>query len=648
MALAALFAGHLSAQALLGVDGVAIIRDDRAVGRMSSQLPVYPSVQTAVCNNDTLAYALNKASSLQVVNMNSGSSATSFGQYYDAPQPMLISQLRFFAYKINAVGGISTNVVVELYNARPDSLPMGVPLRTAIIPVDTNFHAGSLSGLEKVVTFATPVLVSNSYVVVVRNNTPNPVGLVVSDYQAADGADEWLACAQVNGLWRHSYQLNVSGTPFNCDALIDPVVSYTIKADFNNIPGCVAAAGNVNFENESSPIFEHRMYNVAAFLGYKGYSFVWNFGDGTGSLRQVTSTDTTHYYAAGGTYAVSLHDTMFGWSVTSATDTSIALGQAPEPMFTHMSTALVVQFTDQSSQAAVAWLWDFGDGNTSTQQNPIHTYAAAGTYQVCLWSTNQCGTDSMCHTIVLTCAAPVAAFSSAANNYTVDFTDWSTGNPNAWLWSFGDGGTSTQQNPTHVYTADGNYLVCLKAFSPCGMDSSWFWVAVTCAQPTSIFSFTSNLLTVDFTNLSLGDVVAWHWSFGDTNTSTDPNPTHTYAAPGTYLACLKVLTDCGQDSSCFEVTVTGVGVGGALSDDRVEVYPNPATHALQVNTHFESSDAVTMEVLDLLGSVLRHVDLGTHAPTQYVLDVQDLATGSYLLRFQTVEGHVVKRFQVLR
>src|SRR5688572_8903235 len=91
MALAALFAGHLSAQALLGVDGVAIIRDDRAVGRMSSQLPVYPSVQTAVCYNDTLAYALNKASSLQVVNMNSGSSATSFGQYYDAPQPMLIS-----------------------------------------------------------------------------------------------------------------------------------------------------------------------------------------------------------------------------------------------------------------------------------------------------------------------------------------------------------------------------------------------------------------------------------------------------------------------------------------------------------------------------------------------------------------------------
>ncbi|RMG86397.1 MAG: PKD domain-containing protein [Bacteroidetes bacterium] len=125
-------------------------------------------------------------------------------------------------------------------------------------------------------------------------------------------------------------------------------------------------------------------------------------------------------------------------------------------------------FTDKSLNNPTSWLWDFGDGNTSTEQNPTHTYAVPGDYEVCLTVTNNAGSLTTCQTISVV-LIPVADFDFEMDGFGgVMFTDMSTNNPTGWLWDFGDGNTSTEQNPTHVYAAPGNVTVCLTASNSAG------------------------------------------------------------------------------------------------------------------------------------------------------------------------------------
>jgi PGF-pre-PGF domain-containing protein len=144
-------------------------------------------------------------------------------------------------------------------------------------------------------------------------------------------------------------------------------------------------------------------------------------------------------------------------------------------------TPLDVKFTDLS-QNATSWSWDFGDGNNSTEQNPIHTYSAAGNYTVHLTVSNTNGTDSKSTTITATITVleqtipvlPVADFSSNLNSgiapFEVKFTDASQ-NATGWKWDFGDGYTSTEQNSTHTYFSAGAYLVSLKVSNVNGTTS---------------------------------------------------------------------------------------------------------------------------------------------------------------------------------
>jgi vibriolysin len=142
----------------------------------------------------------------------------------------------------------------------------------------------------------------------------------------------------------------------------------------------------------------------------------------------------------------------------------------PSADFTFITTDLSADFTDTSTDAdgtIVGWDWDFGDGNTSTLQNPSHTYAAGGTYNVTLTVTdNDSGTDSVSKNVTVTApnVPPSADFTFATTCLTADFTDASSdsdGTIVGWDWDFGDGNTSTAQNPSNTYAADGTYTVTL-------------------------------------------------------------------------------------------------------------------------------------------------------------------------------------------
>jgi PKD repeat protein len=125
-----------------------------------------------------------------------------------------------------------------------------------------------------------------------------------------------------------------------------------------------------------------------------------------------------------------------------------------------------VQFTDTSTGHPSAWQWDFNDGSSSTAQNPSHPFASSGSYAVSLTVGDGSKTSSVNHVVTVSATAAFQALfvfspSSPEAGEAVQFTDTSAGGPTSWSWTFGDGGTSTLQNPVHPFAAAGTYTVTL-------------------------------------------------------------------------------------------------------------------------------------------------------------------------------------------
>ncbi len=135
----------------------------------------------------------------------------------------------------------------------------------------------------------------------------------------------------------------------------------------------------------------------------------------------------------------------------------------------------------------------------------------------------------------------------------VTFTDNSTGEIDSWYWEFGDGNTSTEENPTHQYSESGTYTVSLTVTGPNGSDTETKtdYITVSGPSPTADFSGSPTSgpgpLTVGFTDLSLNDPTYWSWDFGDGGISEDQNPIHEYGEPGVYTVSLTVTNACGSD-----------------------------------------------------------------------------------------------------
>lgn len=378
-----------------------------------------------------------------------------------------------------------------------------------------------------------------------------------------------------------------------------------------------------------------------------GTSWLWDFGDGNTS----TSQNPSHVYANTGTYTVCLVSTN-ACGTDTICDTINVTCPPPTTGFSESSTDLTVSFTDNSNDngsAITSWSWDLGDGNTSTQPNPTHVYAAPGTYSVCLVTTNFCGTDSICQNVVVTCTPPSPAFQFTDTLFTVYFTDISSsGFPiTGWLWDFGDGNTSTQQNPTHVYATPGTYLVCLTVTSMCGSTPTCITVTVSCPVPAAGFTSVENFLQVTFTDASTSNqgIQSWQWDFGDGNTSSVQNPTHTYAIGGSYTTCLTVTDTCGSDSSCTTITVIPDGIAEHL-DQQIVLYPNPAHTAFTLNWPV-GMELNQLEILSVDGKLV--LQRATQSETgSIMITVSLLAPGNYWVRGYTDHGVFGRRLVIVR
>jgi PKD repeat protein len=225
---------------------------------------------------------------------------------------------------------------------------------------------------------------------------------------------------------------------------------------------------------------------------------------------------------------------------------------------------LSVTFSDASTGGPTSWSWDFGNGNTSTLQNPSATYATPGTYTVSLTVSNGGGSNTLTRNAYITVFAKPTAYLTAASPpagclpLSVNFQDSSVqgdGVINTWLWDFGDGATGNAQDPTHSYTLAGTYTVSLTVTDANGCSASVLrnnYVTVAANGPTA--DFTGSPLTacaaplnVTFTNNSSGGTapLSYAWDFGDGNTSGGTSPSNSYATTGSYTVKL-VVTDAGN------------------------------------------------------------------------------------------------------
>ena len=228
-------------------------------------------------------------------------------------------------------------------------------------------------------------------------------------------------------------------------------------------------------------------------------------------------------------------------------------------------------FTDWStsgipSASVNSWLWDFGDGGTSTQQHPTHAYNVAGPYRVCLTIGTTAGcTSTFCDTLTIgggggSCSA-FFGMSSNGCTYTVYDSSWASAGVAAQVWDFGDGTTATGALASHTYTTNGTYQVCLTIYSndSC-IDTYCNTVTVNCGGPSTCnayFGYTNQNCAFAFydTSYAAAGIAAYWWDFGDGSTGTGPNPTHTYAANGTYQVCLTIYSnDSCISTQCYNVT----------------------------------------------------------------------------------------------
>ncbi|MCK9593511.1 MAG: PKD domain-containing protein [Methanoregula sp.] len=204
--------------------------------------------------------------------------------------------------------------------------------------------------------------------------------------------------------------------------------------------------------------------------------YLWNFGDGTTSVEQ----NPTHAYAANGRYTVTLTVTNSFGEDTRIQPEFIAVGDPPVPDFSVSPSwgniPLIVTFTDRTKGSPDTWNWDFGDGSSAAARNPTHTYTKPGIYSVTLSSGNEFGMGQITKSgIINTGVVPDPEFAAELRKgdppLTVRFHDFSSGSPSTWLWDFGDGSTSTEKDPVHTYTKEGNYTTSLYITNAFGSNS---------------------------------------------------------------------------------------------------------------------------------------------------------------------------------
>lgn len=463
---------------------------------------------------------------------------------------------------------------VVVINTTTDTIVTGIPLTytdycVQITPDGSKLYVGMLHGVYVIDTATDAITATIS---------TDDVQIYGMDFNAAGTT-----------LYAHSpttdtiYVIDVA-TDTVTDTIVMPS-SYTYISGHTFITnGGVGASFSANVTSGYSPLTVG--FTDSSFGNITDY--YWDFGDSSTS----TSENPTHTYTSGGIYTVK-HSVSDGVTTDWENKTNYITvvgsgggggggGNVTADFYANTTSTGVgnqVQFFDDSAGSPDSWGWDFtNDGIIdSTAENPIVTYGTVGTFSVALTVYN--GTDADSTTkynyITITSDGPgclgcdfSANVTSGQYPLTVQFADLSTGSPDEWSWNFGDGGTSTEQNPVHAYIGAGSYTVTFTASALNGTYSKTKIKTnyITTTEPTTAgVDFTANVtygtapLTVLFTDTSTGNPTSWTWEID-----------------GVYQASTQDMTVTFNDAGTYSITHTATnseGTGTETKTNYIQVYP---------------------------------------------------------------------------
>jgi len=270
-------------------------------------------------------------------------------------------------------------------------------------------------------------------------------------------------------------------------------------------------------------------------------------------------------------------------------------GNAPLPVqFTHLNTGGPI----------TTYSWNFGDDATSSSANPVHTYMSdeAESFSVSLTVEGPGGADVIEYidliSVIPIIFPPVSNFTSntQVSFGEVQFIAQSNGQIDSYSWEFGDGNSSSDQNPLNSYSEAGTYTVSLTVSGPTGSDTETKTDYIQILSPETVIAgfelaSTSGItpFTAMFTNTSMGSIEGYHWHFGDGETSEDTNPAHTYMDPGSYIATLIVTGMINSDTTSQEITALSAApmitsISDVPNDQGGRVYVSFAGSGYDTNT----------------------------------------------------------------
>lgn len=332
-------------------------------------------------------------------------------------------------------------------------------------------------------------------------------------------------------------------------------INSGVKANFSNTsPSSCAVPVTIDFTNQST--------------GTGNLNYVWDFGDGNTSTIESPS----HQYSVTGTYSVTLIVTNdAGCADTISKPSSIAVGTIRSSFTVPTTTCMrsPITMNNTSIPVTATYSWDFGDGTSSTQTNPVKTYSNPGTYTIRLIAANGTCVDTSYQSVTIN-SKPTANFTSTdtvscLTPFEVNFTNNSS-NAVSYAWDFGDNSNSSSDNPVHQYNNFGSFTVQLIATNAQGcsdtVSKSSF---IRIIKPKVTLKNLPDSGCIPFTKtfncniVSNNPVVNITWDFGDGTTGSGPTPTHTYAVQGIYDVKVKITTQSGCTDSAIMLKAIRVG-----------------------------------------------------------------------------------------
>ena len=552
-------------------------------GWWNHQTPVQALVN---CGPDTVEYLTYKAWVAELLpnnlydsaySMNVGLGSTiSLGQWFPTPQPITVNAFRFIATIPQSAGNFVLSVTCNLYNAGPDSMPLGAPIKTILVNVDT-------STAFRYANFIAPsatIPAGPGYVITIENNNATPAEVWFASNLATPircGYREWLACAQFtqfNNPWTKSYNFNVFGQPFDGDVYMHPIVQYSATAAATSSVTCFGST-TVNFTNTSSALFGSRFYNFYAFLNFIGgatplppitansfgdSTYVWNFGD---SSPVDTIVSPTHAFPGANPYTVVMTGRIQRWRAGAQQfcNDTWTYNIGPDPVATVVANGPTsfcmgnfVQLTTPSTAASYQWYRNGAAIPNAT--TGTHNANLAGVYTIKLSNSITCQDSSTVGVTVTLLPGATASISvtgptSFCNGGSTQLTA-SGGTTQQWYLN----GNLIPGATTANYTvlAGGSYTV--KVFNSSGCPDSTIVPTIINVQAASITSTGPSAVCAGPVILTANAGVSYQWFSNNNPLPGETNQLYTANTNDSYTVAVEFASGCIDTSSTpFVLTI---------------------------------------------------------------------------------------------